>query len=431
MRVLQMNTNLPEAKEWAALCYEDNEFMLAARHWNGGVTIAVGDRELSFGVSAGQPETVIKHPAGIIKFSGSDAVWAKVLAAKPTRFNNDLIANIMQGQGLARKCDPVVGAQYYPAMARAIELLRPKHSVEDTPMAHDMRADAVFDAPVGKYVHLTLGGYKHRIYFEEAGEGIPLLLQHTAGCHGSQWRHLFEMPEITSRFRLIAYDLPCHGKSLPPVEQAWWNEQYLLRGEFLRSVPLALSSALELHNPVFMGCSVGGLLALDLAHKHADDFRAVISIEGALEIPGAMEHNTELWHPQVSSEYKARLMDGLMSPASPKRYRKETSFIYASGWPPVFLGDLFYYLEDYDLRTTAAEIDTNKVGVHILSGEYDCSGTAELGEAAHLAIPGSSFKVMEDVGHFPMSENPAAFKTYLLPILDQIQAQETDLTISG
>ena len=418
-----MNTELPEAIAWAALCRDDGEFMLAARHWNGGISISVGERELSFGISAGQPESAVEHPAGLISFTGSEAVWAKVLAAKPTRFNNDLIANIMQGQGLARKCDPVIGAQYFPAVARAIELLRPENIVKDTPMVHDMRADAVFDNPTGRYVHLTLGGFKHRIYFEEAGEGIPLLLQHTAGCHGSQWRHLFEMPEITSRFRLIAYDLPCHGKSLPPVEQAWWNEQYLLRGDFLRSVPLELSKALGLHKPVFMGCSVGGLLALDLAHKHANHFRAVIAVEGALEIPGSMKHNAELWHPQVSNEYKARLMDGLMSPASPKRYRKETSFIYASGWPPVFLGDLFYYLEDYDLRTTAAEIDANEIGVHILSGEYDCSGTAELGEAAHLAIPGSSFKVMKNIGHFPMSENPGAFKEYLLPILDQIQAR--------
>ena len=108
-------------------------------------------------------------------------------------------------------------------------------------------------------------------------------------------------------------------------EEPWWDEQYLLQGEFLRSIPLALSRVLDLDRPIFIGCSVGGLLALDLAHKHADAFRAVISLEGALEIPGKLEHNSELWHPQVNNEYKARLMDALMSPTSPKRYRKETT----------------------------------------------------------------------------------------------------------
>ena len=74
---------------------------------------------------------------------------------------------------------------------------------------------------------------------------------------------------------------------------------------------------LGLESPVFMGCSVGGLLALDLAHKHADLFRAVISLEGALNIEGRLSDFGELWHPQVNSEYKARLMEGIMAPTSP------------------------------------------------------------------------------------------------------------------
>ena len=89
-------------------------------------------------------------------------------------------------------------------------------------------------------------------------------------------------------FRLIAYDLPYHGKSVPPVGVDWWARQYRLDGQFLRSVPRQLSAALGLEQPVFMGCSVGGLLALDLARRGRapDDFRAVISLEGALHIGG-------------------------------------------------------------------------------------------------------------------------------------------------
>ena len=71
-------------------------------------------------------------------------------------------------------------------------------------------------------------------------------------------------------------------------------------------------------------------------------------------------------------------MDALMSPTSPRRYRKETAYVYSCGWPQVFLGDLNYYLEEYDLTAVAREIDTNRCGVHILSAEYDCSGTTEL-----------------------------------------------------
>ena len=416
-----MGLALPDTQEWVRRCEQDGEFMLAARHWNGGLQIVAGTTPLRLPVVDGRPVATDEDTGRLIEFSGDEATWCNVLAAVPERFNNDLMANMMQGRGLSRDADPVQFAQYFAAVARAIELLRPdvdKPSTETMP--HDLADAGTFSAPTGRYVMLELGGVKHRVYFEEAGQGIPLLMQHTAGCSGTQWRHLFEMPEITSRFRLIAYDLPYHGKSVPPVEKNWWDEQYLLQGEFLRSVPLQLSRALGLDRPVFMGCSVGGLMALDLAHKHPDDFRAVISLEGALEIPGGLDENSELWHPQVSNEYKARLMDALMSPTSPKPYRKETSFVYASGWPPVFLGDLYYYLEEFDLRAVAGEIDTNRIPVHILSGEYDCSGTSELGREAHEAIAGSSFAVMQGVGHFPMSENPAAFKTYLMPILDQL-----------
>ena len=37
---------------------------------------------------------------------------------------------------------------------------------------------------VGRYAHIG----KHRIYFEEAGQGIPLLCLHTAGSDGRQYR---------------------------------------------------------------------------------------------------------------------------------------------------------------------------------------------------------------------------------------------------
>ena len=117
------------------------------------------------------------------------------------------------------------------------------------------------------------------------------------------------------------------------------------------------------------------------------------------------------------------MMEGLTSPTSPDPYRKETIQAYASGWPQAFLGDLSYYMVDYDLTDRAHEIDTTKVGVHILSGEYDYSGSPALGKAAHDAITGSTWSLMPFIGHFPMSENPQAFIPHLLPILDGIRSE--------
>ncbi|MEM7322290.1 MAG: alpha/beta hydrolase [Actinomycetota bacterium] len=406
----------------------DGEFRLAARFWTGGLRLEIGDRTVGFTAVDGAVAPEVPEPGdGVIILSASESVWADLTKAVPQPFFHDITAAL--AVGLTRAGDDLIWWQYEPAVQRALELMGPAEVVTGVATA-DRGTTPRFDSPTGRYVHLALpdvdgdgGPVDHRIYFEETGTGIPLLLQHTAGSHGTQWRHLFENPDITSRFRLIAYDLPFHGKSVPPPTRDWWSVNYRLTGDFLRSVPLALSDALELDRPVFMGCSVGGLLALDLAARHPDRFRAVISLEGALHIGGDPDRLEGFWHPQVSNESKARMMQGLTSPTSPVAYRKETIQTYASGWPPAFLGDLFYYMVDYDLRDAAADIDTKRIGVHILSGEYDTSGTVAHGRAAHEAIPGSTFTEMAGVGHFPMSENPEGFFPFLLAVLDKIESR--------
>ena len=75
---------------------------------------------------------------------------------------------------------------------------------------------AQFEPIVGRYMHLDLFGRKHRIYVEQAGEGTPLLCLHTAGADGRQYRALMNDGRVTSGHRVIAFDMPWHGKSSPP-----------------------------------------------------------------------------------------------------------------------------------------------------------------------------------------------------------------------
>ncbi len=75
---------------------------------------------------------------------------------------------------------------------------------------------------VGRYMHVEIAGVPHRIYYEEAGRGIPLLCLHTAGSDTRQYRGLLTDGEVTERFRCISFDLPWHGKSSPP--SGWWRE---------------------------------------------------------------------------------------------------------------------------------------------------------------------------------------------------------------
>lgn len=416
-------TDFPDTQMLAATCAADPELRLASRFWTGGIRMAMGDHLTGFTIADGVISAGVPEPGdGVISLAGDAQVWAPLFEATPPPFANmAVLASLGEAGmgGISRSgTDPLLWWQYAPAVERVAELFRAPGG--ERAAVVEAGATPRKDSPVGGYVHIDVDGVDHRIYYEEYGTGIPMLLQHTAGAHSVQYRHLFEMPEITDRFRLIAYDLPFHGKSIPPVGERWWEEQYKLEGSFLRRIPVGLASALDLDQPVFMGCSVGGLLALDLALHHPDVFRAVISLEGALKVSGDWSSLDGFWHPQVSNNSKARSMEALCAPTSPEPYVKEVSQVYSAGWPPAFLGDLYYYLVDYDLTDRAGEIDTDQVQVHILNGEYDWSGTPQGGMAAHQAIAGSTHAVMSGMGHFPMQENPVEFAAHLMPILDKI-----------
>jgi pimeloyl-ACP methyl ester carboxylesterase len=412
------------AEELAAACNADGEFVLAARRWSGAVRFRIDDRVVALSLRDGVAGPWTNADLGVptVEFAGPSSVWDQLLATRPPRLLNDLLPAEFTGQ-LVRSGDELTYWQYFPAIARIIEIVREsKGSLPNAGRAAPDRRASRIDSPIGRYVHVDLDGVDHRIYFEEAGQGIPMLLQHTAGSHGVQFRHLFEMPEITDHFRLIAYDLPYHGKSVPPTSVAWWTAPYLLTRERAMALPIALAAALELDRPAFMGCSVGGQLALDLACFHPEAFRAVIALEPALKLEGNLDVLIGFWHPAVGNETKARMMHGLTSPDAPEALRRETVWAYSCGWPPSFIGDLHYYIDDHDLRELAGTIDTTRCQVHLLSGEYDHSGTVELGRQAHEAIAGSTFQEMGGVGHFPMSEDPERLREHLLPVLKQIQA---------
>ena len=74
----------------------------------------------------------------------------------------------------------------------------------------------------GRYLHLDIGGRHQLLYYEESGEGIPLVCLHTAGSDGRQYRSLLNDEEVTRHYRVIVFDMPWHGKSSPP--EGWQDE---------------------------------------------------------------------------------------------------------------------------------------------------------------------------------------------------------------
>jgi pimeloyl-ACP methyl ester carboxylesterase len=267
---------------------------------------------------------------------------------------------------------------------------------------------------------LELSGRSHRIYFEEAGQGIPLVCLHTAGADGRQFRHLMVDEEITRHFRLLAFDMPWHGKSFPP--DGWEDEEYRLTTSGYTDMIVAFCRALELDRPVVMGCSIGGRIVLNLAIKHASMFRALVGLEAA-DFQSPWYDTAWLNRPDVhGGEVCAALVSGLIAPQSPTATRHETLWMYKQGGPGVFKGDLYFYRVDGDLRATVGGIDTAICPLYLLTGEYDFSCTPEDTKRTADKIKGAEATIMREVGHFPMSENPSQFRRYILPVLEKIRA---------
>ena len=95
-----------------------------------------------------------------------------------------------------------------------------------------------------------------------------MLCLHTAGADGRQYRALMNDARITRRHRVIAFDMPWHGKSSPPA--GWHNEEYQLTSAQYTTMILEIMSALELDRPILIGCSIGGRIALHLALEHPE-----------------------------------------------------------------------------------------------------------------------------------------------------------------
>jgi pimeloyl-ACP methyl ester carboxylesterase len=279
---------------------------------------------------------------------------------------------------------------------------------------------------VGRYLRLDVKGRPHRLYFEDAGQGIPLLCLHTAGADGRQYRALLNDSEITRRFRVIAFDLPWHGKSSPPA--GYQTEAYRLTTDLYVDTVMAVAQALRLERPVVMGCSIGGRAVLHLALRHGAHFRAAIGLQSATHADGGADTRLRdlgvLFRPDVhGQEAAAGSVACLIAPTAPGADRWETLWHYMQGGPSVFLGDLHYYFDDGDLRNTDLSRLDQRCPLYLLTGEYDLSATPELTAALARTTGARHCEIMKGLGHFPMSESPQQFRRYLLPVLERITGQ--------
>ena len=404
------------------LAAADPELLRRGRHIHATCLVGIGGQDWLVHVRDGQV-SVERGPfvgrSWRFALRGTADAWNSLWQAVPPPQGNDVFALVKHGR-------LTVEGDLQPFFANLLYFKRllalPRPAAGDAPPSLPQPVGAPrWEPVVGRYLHLDIGGVPHRLYVEQAGpeDGIPLLCLHTAGADGRQWRGLLNDPEITARFRVIAFDMPWHGKSSPPA--GWETQEYRLTTRAYTGMVLDVAQALRLDRPVAIGCSIGGRIVLHLALDHPEAFRAVIGLQSGAHVQRYYDLDWLHRGDVHGGEVAAGIVSGLVAPQSPPADRAETLWHYMQGGPGVFKGDLFFYTLDGDIRDRIGRIDTARCPLHMLTGDYDYSASPADAKAVAELVPGAELTIMPGLGHFPMSENPALFLKHLRPVLAEIE----------
>jgi pimeloyl-ACP methyl ester carboxylesterase len=394
----------------------DPELQTIGRWFTVAFSVTCGERRVVLGFERGRLVDIIASPRLDVRcafgFRAAPEIWAKFFADTPEPLYHDFFAMLMRVPGFVLEGDTLVAMQHARALHRAMNVIR--GHIPSASSASSASSTSI-EPILGRYINLSINGADHRIYFEEAGEGIPLLCLHTAGADSRQYRHMLNDPAITTRYRIVAFDVPHHGRSNPA--DLWWRQRYHLTTADYLAMIRAVWTALDLVRPVVIGCSMGGAIVLKLAAEYQRELRGIIGLESSAFAPGRFN---EFLHPPAvhGGELVASYTYGLCAPASPEANARENWWYYSQSGPGVYAGDVHFYSDDWDGREDITRIDTAVCKVSLLTGEYDYSCTPDMTRKVAEAIKGSRIVIMKSMGHFPMIENYPLFRGFLLPELD-------------
>jgi pimeloyl-ACP methyl ester carboxylesterase len=245
------------------------------------------------------------------------------------------------------------------------------------------------------------------LYYEDKGDGVPILLIHPAGATASTWGPV--AGELAHLGRVVAYDR--RGYSRSPAEP-------------VRSIPrhtadaAALLDALHARPAVVVGTSVGATIAIDLALRRPDLVRTVIAYEspwrasrrrpttssitalakmGWLALRG---HDADAAENFLRWAYAYR-EGGTAWEALPAEWRRA-----ARDNAKAVLADIRIAIGSYPAPKKLATITSPVICAH---GTRSDPTMARIARSLARAIPAASVREIEGAGHAVAFDAPAAF----------------------
>lgn len=140
-----------------------------------------------------------------------------------------------------------------------------------------------------------------RIFYEDSGDGMPILLSHGFGASTGMWDGQVEV--FADRYRLIRWDMRGHGRTECPDDLGYYSQAHTADDM------CALLDHLELETAVIAGHSLGGFMSLAFNVAHPDRVKALI-LQGCG--PGYRSDSArETWNERAEARARSLVEGGL------------------------------------------------------------------------------------------------------------------------
>jgi pimeloyl-ACP methyl ester carboxylesterase len=253
-----------------------------------------------------------------------------------------------------------------------------------------------------------------RLYWEEQGQGEPLLLVHAGIADSSMWDAQFEA--FAPHYRVIRFDARGFGRS------EFGTGPFSYRGDIV-----ALLDALDVDRAHLVGISFGGATALEVAIDSPDRVRSLVM--GASSPPGLVEHTNliPLWEEvdrlvaagQIddANELEVQMwVDGpirssdAVDPEIRKHVLEMNRPLLAAPEQPA---------QDALTPPAAERLDQVQAPTLLIAGEYD--QPSQIAGPTLLAdrIPGAELLTLHGAAHMLNMEQPDAFNAAVLDFLQR------------
>ena len=267
-----------------------------------------------------------------------------------------------------------------------------------------------------------------RLSFSDTGVGLPLVLLHPTPLDRDYWRPLTR--ELAG-IRAIVPDLRGHGLSelgsaLPAGGFARVPDAPVLTMAQLATDVLALLESLKISRTVFVGCSIGGYVLLELWRKAPQCISglAFVCSKPQPDAEAGLAKRAETIQ-RARAEGVSALFDGMTQNLLGATARHERPEIVAEVRARMTLTPEAEIAVQAGLAArpdSVPTVATIRVPVLALAGSEDTSVTAAEMEAFKTAPGGCEYHLLAGAGHFAAYEQPRKVAALMAPWLRQFDA---------